>query len=104
MIKTEFSRGKKLALLGIIIGVISASLASDEINLLQAQTPQQKEIAQYEIEIISFISGMITLLSLFVRSPNLPAIQFIRSLSSSIVVTNIAFLSFLPKISSLLKL
>ncbi|MDE1770826.1 MAG: hypothetical protein KGI28_09810 [Thaumarchaeota archaeon] len=104
MIKTEISRGKKLALLGVVIGVISASLASDEIMLVQAQNQKQKEIAQFEIQIVSFISGMITLISLFIRSPNSPVIQFIRSLSSSIVVTNIIFLSFLPIISSWLKL
>ena len=100
----QISRGKKLAILGIIIGVISASLASDEIMLLQAQTQQQKEFAQFEVEIIAFVSGIITLVTLFVRSTDLPTIQFIRGLASSIAVTNIAFLSFLPKISPWLKL
>ena len=100
----EISLGKKLTLLGIVVGIISASLASDEITLLQAQNQHQKEFAQFELEIIAFISGMITLVTLFVRSPNSPVIQFIRSLSSTIVVTNIAFLSFLPKIFAWLQL
>ena len=104
MAKIETALGKKLALLGVIIGVISASLASDEIILLQAQNQEQKDFAEFEVEIISFIAGLITIFTLFVRSPHLPVIQFIRSLASSIVVTNIVFLSFLPKISLWLKL
>ena len=51
--KIETALGKKLALLGVIIGVVSASLASDEITLLQAQTQEQKDFARFEVEIIS---------------------------------------------------
>ena len=65
---------------GIITGIILASLANDEIILLQANTPAERENAQFYI-------GIFTL----------------SAVSSTATMVSIRFLTILPKIISWIK-
>lgn len=88
-------------LFGIVVGIILASLANDEIILLQAKTPEQRESAQFYIGIFSFSSAALLLIStlkIIKTTPNW--ITFIRAISGTATLINIGFLMLLPKIFS----
>jgi uncharacterized protein YacL len=98
------SKNILVPLLGIVIGIVLASIANDNIILLQAKNQEEKDHAQLFIGIISFVSTLITAISFFIKLPiKREYVHFIRSISSSVTLTNIIFLSFLPKIFEWMK-
>ena len=97
------SRGV-IIFLGILTGIILASIANDEIILLQANTAADREIAQFYIGIISLSAAAITALIVFriIRSRAI-WMDFISSVSFTVTIVTIVFLTILPKIFSWLK-
>jgi hypothetical protein len=89
---------------GIITGVILASIANDEIIILQASTPVERENAQFYIGIFALSAATISALSVFriIRSRTI-WMDFLSSVSFTVTMVSIVFLTILPKIISWLK-
>jgi len=95
------SKSTKLAFLGIIVGVILASIVNDELTLIQAQTQSQKDAAQLYIGIFSIASALAALLtSIDIIQTKSIWISFVRSTSATVTLINIFFLSIVPHIHS----
>ena len=89
---------------GIILGIIIASLASDEISLIQAQTPAQKDLARFYIGIISVISSVVLLLTTVGTFESKSVlINFIRVTAATVTIVNVTFLSIVPQLLVRLK-
>ena len=99
----NLSRGA-IIFLGIVTGIILASIANDEIILLQANTAAERETAQFYIGIISLSAATITALIVFriIRSRAI-WMDFISSVSFTVTMVTIVFLTILPKIYSWVK-
>ena len=93
------NKSRKLSFLGIIIGVILASIVSDDLILITAQTQAQKDAAEFYIGVISVISSTIALLtSIEIIQSKSPWISFVRSTAATVTLVNIIFLSIIPQI------
>jgi len=96
---------RKFALLGIITGIILASVANDEILLIQAQTPAQREFAQFCIGSAALVSAIVTILILTKIIHLRPSwAYFVNGLSSAVTFVSITFLSILPQIFTWIKI
>ncbi len=95
---------RTFALLGIITGIILASVANDEILLIQAQTPAQRELAQFFIGSATLVSAIISILTVTkIIRMSTRWINFVRGLSSTVTLINITFLAILPQIFTWIK-
>jgi hypothetical protein len=95
---------RKSALLGIIAGIILVSIANDEILLIQAQTPAQKQFAQFCVGFATLVSAMVAIListKIIHIRPNWA--NFITGLSGTATLINITFVTILPQIFTWLK-
>ena len=98
------NKSKRLALLGIIIGIILASIVNDELPIIQAQTRAQKDFAGFYIGIISVASSLIALLtSIEIIQSKSPWISFVRSTAATVTLINIIFLTIIPQILTWMK-
>ncbi len=98
------SKSRKLAFLGIIIGVILASVVNDELTLIQAQTQAQKDTAQFYIGIFSVAASLTALLtSIEIIQTKSDWISFVRSTSATVTLINILFLTVIPEIHKWMK-
>ncbi len=93
------NKSKKLALLGIIIGIVLASIANDEVMLIQAQSQAEKDMANFYIGIASVVSALTALLtSIDIIQTRSIWIIFVRSLAATVTLINVIFLSIIPQI------
>lgn len=95
------NKSRRFALLGIIVGVILASVVNDEVTLITATDKAQKDLAEYYIGISALISSSIALLtSIEIIQTRSIWISFVRSTSATVTLINILFLSVIPQIAT----
>jgi len=98
------SKSQKLSLLGIIAGIILASIVNDEFTLITAETQEQKDTAQFYIAIFSVVASLAALLtSIEIIRTKSVWISFVRSTSATVTLINILFLSVIPHITTWMK-
>jgi putative flippase GtrA len=92
-------KSRVFALIGIIIGIIVTSIASDELTLIQAQTQAQKDLARFYIGNVAVVSSLAVLvISLGITQKRSVWIDFVRAMAATVTVINVIFLSIIPQI------
>ena len=96
---------KKVLLLGVIIGIAFALIADEEFVLIEEGDKSRQVSARVFIGIIAFVSASTTALVTFkIIHTKEVWMDFITSISFSVSLTNIAFLSFWPNIEEWINL
>ena len=97
-------RSRRLTLAGIVVGIILASILSDELILIQAHNQTEKDLAQFYVGIISVVSASTALLtSVGIFETRSGWISFVRATASTVTLINIIFLSIIPQILAWMK-
>ena len=97
-------KSRRLTLVGIIVGIILASILNDELTLIQARNQAEKDLAQFYVGIISVISASTALLtSIGIFETRSVWISFVRATASTVTLINVIFLSIVPQILTWMK-
>lgn len=95
----SIQKSKKLALIGIVLGIVLASIVSDDIIFIQAKSQAQKDLAEFYIGIVSIVSASTTLLTTIeIIQTRSVWIIFVRATSATVTLVNILFLTVIPQI------
>jgi len=97
-------KSRRLTVVGIVLGIIVASIASDELILIQAHSQVEKDLAKFYIGIILVVTASITLLTTVgIFETKSIWINFVRSMAATATLINVIFLSIIPQILTWMK-